>query len=116
MGFWSKFACFNPIYQSRLHADECIERILASKGTFGTDCLNPYHYEYRLLSKNQIYFIFKGSRFGKAVKTEYLATFYNNSNGCRIVLTFQHELLGLPPMTSEYHLDIFMKEKMHAYR
>ena len=116
MGFWSKFDCFNYIYQSRVSANECMQSVQISKNSFGPDLFNPHFYEYILLSRNQILLVFNGTRFGKSRKTKYIATFWDNENGCRIALDFQHELLGLPPMTSTCHLDHFMEEKMKAYR
>lgn len=116
MGFWNKFDCFNYTYQSRFSVSECIQSILISQKTFGSNYFNPHNYEYVLLSNNQMRLVFKGARFSKTTKTEYLATFYDDANGCRIALNFQHEFLCLPPMTSTYLLDLFMEEKMQAYR
>lgn len=115
MGFWNKFDCFNSIYQSSSSVNECIASIVSEK-TFGKDFYNPQYYDYKVLSSNQMLLVFKGAKFGKAVKTEYIATFYDNPKGCKIILAFQRELLCLPPMTPTCLLDLFMEQKIQAYR
>lgn len=82
-------------------------------GTYG-DPLNPGYFESKPLDDGRVLLIFKGKRFSKAMRTEYLAGFAEKADGCAIQLTFHKELLGLPPMTSAQDIALFMGEKLEA--
>lgn len=101
------------IYLSTLSIKECKKVLLSEPQTFGDNPCFPEHYECNIYSDTCLQITFKG---GKIKRTEYLVSFFPETNFTKIVLDFQHELFGFPPMTSVYVIDKFMKEKIQAYR
>ena len=84
------------------------------------DELNSVNAEATMLSDSQLYFVYKGRKFAKYRRSEYIMSFATGdsaSTGTKITVAFNRELFNLPwPMTSVQELDIFMKEKLSAYR
>lgn len=101
-------------YYTELSVAECISSISRKPKTFGNNPLNLECYESEKLSENQLLLTFKGGQYGGFVRTEYLANLIPQNGGTIIILQFQDEILGLFPMTSTYHLDIFMQQKVKA--
>ena len=64
----------------------------------------------------QVLITFTGGQFRKMMRTQYLMEFLSQENHTLIVLRFQKELFGLPPMTPSSDIDLCMKQKLNAVR
>lgn len=103
-------------YRTKLRAQDCIKCICCLPQSFGANPFNPHYYDCELISDSKLKLIFKGTRFGKLLRTEYIASFHEAEDHCLIEMQFQRELFGLPAMTSTYQLDMFFEEKVQAHR
>lgn len=112
MTVWNRFYD-DPSFRSPLSAVDCLKILRDSDLTYG-DPLNPGCVESRPLDAGRILLIFKGKRFSKAMRTEYVASFADDPYGCTITLTFHKELLGMLPMTPAQDIALFMREKLNA--
>ena len=110
MSFWSRFSCFDHIFHTLLSVDECRE-ILAEPEIFYGDPLNPGCVRSVRLEDGCYLLTFVGRRFGKAVRTEYIADIHVEGT---ITLKFHRELLRLPPMTPAQEIARYMAEKFNA--
>ncbi len=103
-------------YKTEQALTSCVNSICCLPMTFGTNPFNLEQYDCVQRSDTELLITFKGARFGKLIRTEVLATFSACSHGTIILLSFQRELFGLPPMTSINTLDCFMEQKIGAQR
>lgn len=112
MNAWNRFYD-DPSFHSPLSAAQCIRILGNVEHTYG-DPLNPGHVESSPLDDGRILLIFKGRRFSKMMRTEYVASFADDPDGCTITLVFHKELLGMLPMTPAQDIALFMSEKLNA--
>lgn len=112
MNDWNRFFD-DPSFHSPLSSAQCI-RILQNADTTYGDPLNPGYIEIRKLDDYRVLLIFKGRRFSKMMRTEYVANLLEEADGCTITLTFHKEMFGLPPMTPLQDITLFMSEKLNA--
>lgn len=107
------------IYETPLDATVCISR-LCDPQIGSVDELNPFDVEVTRLSDTQLYLVYKGRRFSKYRRTEYLVTLSCHvtlSPGTTITIQFKREFLNLQlPMTAVSELDAFMNETLNACR
>ena len=105
-------------YISQLDVTACMER-LSDPDIGSADELNPFRVEITRLSDSQVYLVYKGRRFSKARRTEYLVSLLPDtvSSITNITVVFRKELFGLPcAMTPVSDLDDFMRVTMYASR
>lgn len=112
MNFWSKLSS-DLFFQSPLSAADCLNILRDANPTYG-DRLNPGCFEFKSLNDDRVLLVFKGKRFSKAMRTEYLLSLTDEPDGCTIALIFHKELLGMPPMTPAQDIALFMAEKLNA--
>lgn len=108
--FWN----IHYTYATELSFEQCCKRISSPPFLFGDDPHNREEYRYEQISSNQFVITFCGAQFGRFRRTEYLFSFIKTSENNIIHVDFQHEILGLMPMTSEDILSDFMKEILCA--
>lgn len=112
MNPWNRF--YDELsFHSPLSAAQCIRTLGNGEMTYG-DPLNPGIAESRLLDDGRMLLIFKGKRFGRAMRTAYVAGFADEPEGCTIILTFHGELLGMLPFTGVQDIALFMSEVLNA--
>lgn len=107
------------IYDTALTVAECFDRLLGHRPVT-EDELNPARFEMTRISDSRLYFVYKGRRFGKQKRTEFIMNFYSSDLAAmqtKVVLNFSGELFHIPlPMTSVQEMDCFMEEMINAYR
>lgn len=110
---WTAWYRIHRAFRTSLSAADCARILRDTEPTFG-DLLNPNFFEVKPLEDGRMLLIFKGKRFGKAIRTQYLMRFADEPGGCVVTLDFHRELLGLPSMTTVQEIDLFMKDKLQA--
>lgn len=103
-------------YATKLSATDCIDAILCTPLTFGTNQFNPQYYECAREGKNKLLITFNGPKYGKVLRTEYILMFTESSGICKVIAQFKQEYYGFIPRVSTYHLDLFMGQKIQARR
>ncbi len=103
-------------YISPHNVYECI--ILITKEPQQYECKwgTALWYKANKISDTQVRITFTGGQFRKMMRTQYLMEFHPQERNTRIVLRFQKELLGLPPMTPPSDIDLCMNQKLNAVR
>ena len=94
----------------------CIIQITKEPQQYASKWGTELWYEAEKISDTQVRITFSGGQFRKIMRTQYLMEFVPQEGHTRIVLHFQKELLGLPPMTHPYDIDLCMKQKLNAIR
>ena len=105
-------------YISPLKVFECIER-LSNPDVGRVDELNFFRVEITKISNSQMHLVYKGRRFSKDMRTEFLLSFSANTDSTVTMITvaFQREMFHLPwPMTPITHMDEFLKLTIDACR
>ena len=108
--FWN----INYTYATNLSFEQCVKHISSPPFLFGDNPHDREEYRYELISSNQFVITFCGTQFGRFRRTEYLFSFCKISECNMIYVEFQHEILGLFPLTPEEILSDFMKEILWA--
>ena len=83
------------------------------------DELNPFRVEAMKLSDSHLYLVYKGRRFSKGRRTEYIVSMIPDmsSSGAIITVVFHCELFNISyPMTPITELDAFLKLALNASR
>ena len=103
-------------YESMYNMQECIMRIMEEPQRYSCKWGTELWYKAEKISDTQIWITFTGGQFRKMMKTQYLMEFHPEAEHTSIVLRFQKELFGLPPMTSPLDIDRCMEQKINAVR
>lgn len=103
-------------YQSPYTLSECINQITKEPHQYECKWGTPLWYKVHKISDTQLLITFTGGQFRKMMRTEYLMELSKQDNCTQIVLCFQNEMLGLPPMTSPSDIDLFMNQKLKGHR
>ena len=103
-------------YESPNNLYECIIQITKEPQQYKCNLGTALSYKTNRISDTQILITFTGGQFRKMIRTQYLMEFLPQERNTLIVLRFQKELLGLPPMTPPSDIDLCMKQKMNAAR
>ena len=103
-------------YESMCNVQECIMRIIEEPQRYFCKWGTELWYKAEKISDTQIWITFTGGQFRKMMKTQYLMEFRPEAEHTAIVLRFQKELFGLPPMTSPSDIDRCMEQKINAVR
>lgn len=106
------------IYESPLDLQNCMIR-LSNPRIGQVDEMNPFRVEITRISDSQVYLVYRGRRFTKERKTEYLVSFFQDDalSVTRFIVVFKGELFRLPyPMTPITELDTFLKLALNACR
>lgn len=102
-------------YISQLPINVCVDAISRGSWTFGNNPLNLQQYECVPYSDCQLLIVFRGAQFGRIARTEYLLSFTKDSRGTIISAKFVRDIWVIPCI-STYLLDVFMTEKVKAFR
>ena len=105
-------------YVTPLDVLVCMER-LSDLDIGSVDELNPFRVEIMRIADAHVYLVYKGRRFSKGRRTEYLLSVLpaEASSGANITVVFKGELFNLPyPITPISELDAFLKLTLNAYR
>lgn len=103
-------------YESMCNMQECILRIMEEPQRYSCERGTELWYQAEKISDNRIWITFTGGQFRKMMKTQYLMEFHPEPEHTSIVLRFQKELFGFPPMTSPLDIDRCMEQKINAVR
>lgn len=103
-------------YHSELTPDVCILQIVALPQEYMCKWGTPMWYMAEQIGDGALLVTFRGGQFRKTVQTKYLVQFFSTQNGTEISMKFIGELFGLPPMTLVGDIDLFMEQKLVAYR
>lgn len=103
-------------YESKYNMQECIVQINKGAHQFMCERGTLLRYSSAKISDSQMLITFTGGQFRKIVRTEYLMEFLQKDDHTLIILRFQKEFLGLPPMTPLSDVDLFMAQKANAIR
>ena len=103
-------------YESMYNLQECIMRMIQEPQGYSCKWGTELWYKAEKISDTQVWITFTGGQFRKMTHTQYLMEFHPNAEHTSIVLRFQKELLGLPPMTSPLDIDRCMEQKISAVR
>ena len=103
-------------YESMYNMQECIMRIIEEPQRYSCKWGTELWYKAEKISDTQIWITFMGGQFRKMMKTQYLMEFHPEGEHTSIVLRFQKELFGLPPMTHPLDIDRCMEQKINAVR
>lgn len=103
-------------YESPNNLHECIIQITKEPQQYECEWGTALWYKTNRVSDTQVLIIFTGGQFRKMMRTQYLMEFLPKECHTLIVLRFQKELLGLPPMTPPSDIDLCMKQKLNAIR
>jgi len=103
-------------YESPYSLYECIIQITKEPQQYECEWGTALWYKTNSISNTQVQIIFTGGQFRKMMRTQYLMEFFPQGSHTLIVLRFQKEMLGLPPMTPPSDLDLCMKQKLNAVR
>lgn len=103
-------------YITELPVTDCMA--LISQRPFEYECQlgMPLWYDCRALSDTQLLVTFKGGKFRKFMRTQYMVDFRVEGGMTVVTMRFYKEMLGLPPITSLDDIDLFMKQKIQAVR
>lgn len=105
-------------YVTQLDVYTCMAR-LTNPNIGLVDELNFFRLEVTKLSDSQLYMIYKGRRFSKDRRTEFIISVLPDeaSPGAKIIIEFKRELFNIPyPMTPITELDEFLKLTLNASR
>ena len=106
------------MYVTQLDASACMASLL-DPVIGSVDALNPFHVEITPVSDYQVYLVYRGRRFSKARRTEYILSVLQDgtSTGAKIHVEFKCELYNNSyPMTPVTELDEFLKLALNASR
>ena len=107
-------------YESPYSAAQCMRFLCYYPCTFenGLCFFNrTFPYECTVHSDTQMTIVFSGSDYGgMGINVHYLFTFYEHSQGTRIVAEFRKQLMFGSPVIGTYHLDRLMKQKVDGVR
>ena len=103
-------------YDSPLNIYDCIIQITKDPQQYECKLGTALWYKTEILSGTQILITFTGGQFRKMMRTQYIMDFLPQENHTQIVMRFQKELFGLPPMTPPSDIDLCMKQKLNAVR
>lgn len=107
-------------YQTVQPVSECTRNILASPHKYeckwGSTLRYMLKYKVEMIDSSKMYITFCGGEFRKNMRTKYLAEFVSESSNTSVNLYFCSELFGLPPMTPISDIDLFMEQKIAAFR
>ena len=103
-------------YESPHHVDICMNQITKEPQQYECNWGTTLRYKSNRISDTQVLITFMGGQFRKMMRTQYLMEFFPKEHSTQIVLHFQKELLGLPPMTPPSDIDLCMKQKLDAVR
>lgn len=103
-------------YESANNLHECIMQITKEPQQYDCKWGTALWYKAERVSDTQVLITFTGGQFRKMMRTQYLMEFLPQEHHTLIVLRFQNELFGLPPMTHPSDIDLCMKQKLNAVR
>lgn len=103
-------------YESMYSLLDCITQITKEPQQYESKWGTALWYNAEKLSDTQVLITFTGGQFRKIMRTQYLMELLPQEHHTLIVLHFQKELLGLPPMTHPFDIDLCMKQKLNAVR
>ena len=103
-------------YESPNNVLECIIRITKEPQQYKCGWGTALWYKTKIITDTQILITFTGGQFRKMMRTQYLMEFIPQECHTLIVLRFQREMLGLPPMTLPSDIDFCMNQKLNAIR
>ena len=103
-------------YDSACSPRECMAQILKAPQQYRCDRGTELLYDAVKISDTQVWITFKGGQFRKIMRTQYLMEFIPREGQTMIVMQFQKELFGFPPMTSTQDIDRCMAQKLEAVR
>lgn len=103
-------------YESPNSVHECIIQITKDPQEYECKWGTALWYKATRISNTQVLITFTGGQFRKMMRTQYLMEFLPQECNTLIVLRFQKELFGLPPMTPPSDIDFCMKQKLNAVR
>jgi len=103
-------------YESPNNVYECTIQITKEPQQYESEVGTALWYKAERISDTQVLITFTGGQFRKMMHTQYLMEFLPQECHTLIVLRFQKELLGLPPMTPPSDIDLCMKQKLNALR
>lgn len=104
------------LYESPYNVHECINHITKAPQQYECKWGTPLWYKASSISDTQVIITFTGGQFRKMMRTQYLMEFTPQEHHTLIVLHFQKELFGLPPMTPPSDIDLCMNQKLNAVR
>ncbi len=103
-------------YESSDDLYECIKQIIKAPQQYECKWGTTLWYKADRISDTQVSITFTGGQFRKIMRTQYLMEFRVQECRTLVVLYFQKELFGLPPMTPPSDIDLCMKQKLNAVR
>ena len=103
-------------YESPKDLFECINQITNDPQQYKCKWGTALWYKANRISDTQVQITFTGGQFRKIMRTQYLIEFLPQERHTLVVLRFQKELLGLPPLTPPSDIDLCMKQKLNAVR
>ena len=103
-------------YESMYSLQECIMQIIKEPQQYYCEWSTDLWYKAEKISDTQVWITFTGGQFRKMMRTQYLMEFFHQEDHTLIVMRFQKELFGLPPMTSPLDIDRCMEQKINAIR
>ena len=103
-------------YQTALPISECTRKILASPHEYECKWRTTLKYSAEMIDPSKMFITFCGGQFRKSMRTKYLVEFVSESSNTSVNLSFCSELFGLPPMTPISDIDLFMEQKIAAFR
>ena len=103
-------------YESTYNLYECVVQITKEPQQYKCKWGTALWYKAERISDTQVQITFTGGQLRKKMHTQYLMEFLPRENNTLIVLHFQKEMFGFPPMTSPLDIDLCMKQKLNAVR
>lgn len=103
-------------YESMYNLQECVMQIMKEPQRYYCKLGTDLWYKAEKISDTQVLIAFTGGQFRKMMRTQYLMEFFPQIEHTTIVLRFQKELFGLPPMTSPLDIDRCMEQRIKAVR
>ena len=103
-------------YESPYNVYECVIQIAKEPQRYECNWGTELWYKAEKISDAQVLITFTGGQFRKMMRTQYLMEFLPQERHTLIVLRFQKELFGLPPMAPPSDIDLCMKQKLNATR
>ena len=103
-------------YQTAKPISECIKRILAMPQEYSDTWGGFLKYKAEVFEPSKLLVAFCGGQFRKIMRTQYLVEFTSETSYTSVKLYFLGELLGLPPLTPITDIDLFMEQKIAAFR
>lgn len=103
-------------YESTYNLQECIIQIIKEPQKYDCKWGTALWYKANKISDSQVLITFMGGQFRKMMRTQYLMEFLPQEDHTIIILRFQKELFGLPPMTHPSDIDLCMEQKLKATR